>query len=184
MNTTSQPRISLQQNTFILAGIVTMYNTSKCGLRPHLLRFVAHRGLPTGLGALCLKNSLINTPLVTACHRLFTYHCQSLLERVSVIIAGKSKIAEVVVYGGGIRGGPVAIFAQTTSSHSWLQHHAPRHAPVPNRMQLVRNHYFYQLIVKQTISTCHRQFIYTTYHCQSSLEELEHNLHVTAGRSY
>ena len=37
------------------------------------------------------------------------------------------------------------------------------------------------LLVKQTISTCHRQFIYTTYHCQSSLE---HILPVTAGKSY
>ena len=56
------------------------------------------------------------------------------------------------------------------ASHSSLQHHAPCHA---NRMQLVRIHYSsYQLVVKQTISAYHRQFIYTTYHCQSSLERV------------
>ena len=36
--------------------------------------------------------------------------------------------------GGGSRGGPVASFTRTISSHSSLQ----RHAPIPNRMQLVR----------------------------------------------
>ena len=36
--------------------------------------------------------------------------------------------------GGGSRGGPVASFTRTTSSHSSLQ----RHVPIPNRMQLVR----------------------------------------------
>ena len=40
-----------------------------------------------------------------------------------------------------------------------------------NRMQLVRRiHYS---IIKLTISACHRQFIYTTYHCQSSLERAQ-----------
>ena len=34
--------------------------------------------------------------------------------------------------------GPVASFTQTTSRHSSLQRQAPRHAPIPNRMQLVR----------------------------------------------
>ena len=55
-------------------------------------------------------------------------------------------------------------------SPSSLQRHA-------NRMQLVRIHDSHQLVVKQTISDCHRQFIYRW-------KELEHNLPVLAGKSY
>ena len=41
--------------------------------------------------------------------------------------------------GGGRRGGPVGSFARTPLSHSSLQRHAPRHAPVPKSMQLVHS---------------------------------------------
>ena len=41
--------------------------------------------------------------------------------------------------GGGSRGGPVGSFARMSLSHSLLQHHAPRHAPVPKSMQLVHS---------------------------------------------
>ena len=54
--------------------------------------------------------------------------------------------------GGGRRGGPVGSFTRTSLSHSSLQCHAPRHAPVPKSMYLVFR--------KQTISACHRQ-LYT-----------------------
>ena len=48
-----------------------------------------------------------------------------MLERARVIFAENSKIAEVVVHGGGSRGGPVASFTRTTSRHSSLQRQAP-----------------------------------------------------------
>ena len=60
------------------------------------------------------------------------------------VIAGKStKFAGKSKHcgggsGGGSRGGPVANFTRTTSNRSSLQRHALRHAPIPNRMQLVR----------------------------------------------
>ena len=41
--------------------------------------------------------------------------------------------------GGGSRGGPVGSFARMSLSHSSLQRHAPRHAPVPKSMQLVHS---------------------------------------------
>ena len=41
--------------------------------------------------------------------------------------------------GGGRWGGPVGSFARTSLSHSSLQHHAPRHAPVSKSMQLVHS---------------------------------------------
>ena len=41
--------------------------------------------------------------------------------------------------GGGRRGGPVGSFVRTSLSHSSLQRHAPRHAPVPKSMQLVHS---------------------------------------------
>ena len=42
------------------------------------------------------------------------------------------------MHGGGSRGGPVTSSTRTTSRHSSLQRQAPRHVPIPNRMQLVR----------------------------------------------
>ena len=53
-------------------------------------------------------------------------------------------------------------FTRTTSSHSSLQHHAPRHAPIPNRMQLVWISALYL-----EYGYCHRLF-FTTCHCLSS----------------
>ena len=114
-----------------------------------------------------LENALTNTPLVTACHLLFTYHCQLLLERARVIFAGKSKIMEVVVHGGGSRGGPVASFTRTTSRHSSLQRQAPcaypqSHAVGTDQCAIFRIvatviDYFSLLV-----TACHRLF---TYHC-------------------
>ena len=40
---------------------------------------------------------------------------------------------------GGRRGGPVGSFVRTSLSHSSLQRHAPRHAPVPKSMPLVHS---------------------------------------------
>ena len=62
-----------------------------------------------------LENSSTNTPLVTASH------CWK--ERG--VFAENSKIAEVVVHGGGSRGGSVASFTRTTSRYSSLQRQAP-----------------------------------------------------------
>ena len=117
-------------------------NTSKCGLRPYLLRFVAHQGLPTaGLGALCLENSSTNTPLkslpVIDYLLITASHCWKSKRH---IICWKEQDCGGGSRGGS-RGGPVASFTRTTSNHSSLQRNAPRHAPIPNRMQLVWIHY-------------------------------------------
>ena len=71
--------------------------------------------------------------------------------------------------GGGSRGGPVGSFAWTSLSHSSLQRHAPRHAPVPKSMQLV--HSILSISIKKTdYQRLSSTFIHTTDHCQSSLE--------------
>ena len=134
-----------------------------------------------------LENSLTNTPLVTACHWLFTYHCQSLLERARVIFAENSKIAEVVVHGGGSRGGPVASFTRTTSRHSLLQRQAPcvypqSHAVGTDRCAIFRIvatviDYFSLLV-----TACHRV---VTYHCLVPVlaGKNEHRLVLFTGKS-
>ena len=134
-----------------------------------------------------LENSLTNTPLVTACHCLFTYHCQSLLERARVIFAKNSKIAEVVVHGGGSRGGPVASFTRTTSRHSLLQSQAPyaypqSHAVGTDQCAIFRivatSIDYFSLLV----TACHRLF---TYHCLAPVlaGKNEHRLVLFAGKS-
>ena len=77
--------------------------------------------------------------------------------------------------GGGSRGpgGPVGSFARTSLSHSSLQRHAPRHAPVPKSMYLVFR--------KQTISACHRQLYTPLITASHRWKVLEHYLPVMAG---
>ena len=84
-----------------------------------------------------------------------------------VIFAENSKIAEVVVHGGGSLGGPVTSFTRTTSRHSSLQRQAPcaypqSHAVGTDQCAILRIvatviDYFSLLV-----TACHRLF---TYHC-------------------
>ena len=73
-------------------------------MRPSDAPALLRGALPmAGLGVLCLENSLTNTPLVTACHRRFSY-------LKLPVIAGKSKIAEVVAVVGVGEGRSLASF--------------------------------------------------------------------------
>ena len=112
------------------------------------------------------------------------YHCQSLLR---VIFAENSKIAEVVVHGGGSLGGPVASFTRTTSRHSSLQRQAPcaypqSHAVGTDQCAIFRIvatviDYFSLLV-----TACHQLF---TYHCLAPVlaGKNEHRLVLFARKS-
>ena len=104
-----------------------------------------------------------------------------------VIFAENSKIAEVVVHGGGSRGGPVASFTRTTWRHSLLQRQAPcaypqSHAVGTDQCAIFKIvatiiDYFSLLV-----TACHRLF---TYHCLAPVltGKNVHRLVLFAGKS-
>ena len=95
--------------------------------------------------------------------------------------------------GGGSQGGPVASFTRTTSNHSSLQRHAPRHGPIPGPQShavgtdqctifrivaTVIDYFSLSLLV----TACHRLF---TYHCLAPVlaGKNEHRHVLFAGKS-